>query len=166
MSALFEKAGALIRVADSILDVGAGIRPQPFFKAKHHLCIEPHGEYVDWLKAKGYQVVQLAAWKYLRDCEPVDTIFMLDVIEHMEKVHAASVIEMARARARQQVIIFTPLGFVPQSYAEGEKDGWEMNGGFWQTHRSGWTPDEFPGWRVLADPHFHGETGAFFAIHG
>lgn len=166
MSALFEQAGALIRVVDSILDVGAGIRPQPFFKAKHHLCIEPHGEYVAWLNANGYPVKQKTAAEYLRDCEPVDSIFLLDVIEHMEKVHGSAVIEMAKAKARHQVIIFTPIGFVPQSCEEGDKDRWGMNGGFWQTHRSGWTPDEFPGWCVLADPHFHGADGAFFAIFG
>ena len=38
----------------------------------------------------------------------------------------------------------------------------------WQEHRSGWTPDDFPGWRCFVEEHFHKRDGqyfgAFFAI--
>ena len=151
---------------NTIYDVGAGIRPQPFFKPKRHLCVEPHREYAEWLADAGYPVAQVTARQWFSACEPVDSIFLLDVIEHMDKTEGREVLDLAKSKAREQIVVFTPLGFVEQSYVEGDKDRWGMNGGFWQTHRSGWMPEEFPGWRVLADPYFHGADGAFFAIFG
>jgi hypothetical protein len=82
----------------------------------------------------------------------------------------------AKRVARRQVVIFTPLGFYPQSYEPDERDRWGMTGGVWQTHRSGWQPDDFDsGWRVIACRDFHHVDennrplekpfGAFWAIH-
>lgn len=155
---------ASIQPSAFVLDVGAGIRPQELIKADRHLCVEPHGEYVEWLQANGYEVLQSTALDALRKAESLDTVVMLDVIEHMAKNDGQEVIRLCLDKARQ-VVIFTPLGFCEQSYSEGQKDAWNMNGTEWQTHRSGWEPSEFTGWTVHADPHFHGERGgAFFAI--
>lgn len=159
-------AAAAIRRTSTVVDIGSGIRPQPFFEAERHLCIEPHGEYCEWLRANGYKVVQGTAQAVLPILPSVETIFLLDVIEHINKVEGLEVLRLARARA-EQVVVFTPLGFIEQSYKTGQRDAWGMNGGQWQTHRSGWQPDEFPGWEVLLDAGFHGERGgAFFAIWG
>lgn len=167
MSDLFDRAARLIRPVASILDIGAGIRPQPFFKAASHLCIEPHDEYADWLELHGYDVERTTAVDWLSSCRPVDSVFFLDVIEHMEKSEGMAALTMARTIAREQVIVFTPLGFIEQSYQPGDKDRWGMTGGKWQTHRSGWRPDEFPEAATLVDPTFHDpHGGAFFAIFG
>jgi len=133
-----------------------------WFKPAKHICIEPHYEYAEWLRERGYPVVQATALTVLDKMERVDTIFMLDVIEHMQKDEGLAVLEIAKKKANQ-VVVFTPIGFHEQSYKEGDKDAWGMNGTDWQTHRSGWMPSEFAGWNVhegvVACP-------AFFAVWG
>jgi len=154
---LFDDAAPHIVLGSRIVDVGPGIRPQPFYRAATHLCIEPHPEYCEWLRARGYPVLEGTALDILPTVTPCDVVFMLDVIEHMEKAEGAECLRVAREKARQ-VVVYTPNGFHEQSYKEGEKDAWGMNGTHWQTHRSGWTPEEFPGAKILAESH------AFFAI--
>lgn len=157
-------AAASLRHSDFVLDVGAGIRPQCLIKAKRHLCVEPHGEYVEWLRENGYDVLQSTAKDALCKLSDLDTVIMLDVIEHMEKDDGLEVMKLCQEKARQ-VVIFTPLGFCVQAYSDGDKDAWGMNGTDWQTHRSGWKPSEFQGWRTYCDDTFHGDRGgAFFAI--
>lgn len=158
--ALEAAAKALIIPTDVVLDVGCGIRPQWFFEAKTHHAIEPHMEYVNWL-AEHHPKIQVfhGHWEmslFIDMPGIVGTVFALDVIEHMERLHGIKFIQKAMNAARQQVIFFTPIGFYPQSYAAGEKDRWGMNGGYWQTHRSGWTPEDFgEGWQVLACKDYH-----------
>ena len=163
MNEFFREVARHINPAQRICDIGPGIRPQPFYRADFHLCIEPHEEYANWLKDKGYPVLLGTAQEWLSGIDPVGVIYMLDVIEHMEKNEGKFVLEIARQKA-QQVVVFTPLGFHEQSYKEGDKDAWGMNGTHWQTHRSGWTPDDFPDAAIYADPKFHGDYGAFFAL--
>ena len=159
-------AAAGIRHSEFVLDVGAGIRPQTFIKAKRHECVEPHREYADWLRDNGYCVWESTAIDVLPQMHELDTVVMLDVIEHMEKDEGLEVIRLCKEKAKQ-VIIFTPLGFCKQSYEDGEKDAWGMNGMKWQTHRSGWKPSEFQGWTTYCDESFHRDRGgAFFAIWG
>lgn len=159
MHPLFEQAAPHIVLGSRIVDVGAGIRPQPFYKAKEHLCIEPHDEYAAWLEEHGYRVIRGRAVDLLPEIAPCDVVFFLDVIEHMEKDEGAQCVRLALERARQ-VVIFTPLGFKEQSYADGDKDAWGLNGIRWQTHRSGWEPSEFPGARIICDEQ------SFFALLG
>lgn len=159
-------AAASLRHSDYVLDVGAGIRPQTLMKAKIHACIEPHDEYAKWLKDNGYYVLESTALDVLPKMHELDTVIMLDVIEHMTKEEGLEVIRLCREKAKQ-IVIFTPLGFCKQAYEDGDKDAWGMNGTKWQTHRSGWEPSEFAGWTIHADAGFHGERGgAFFAIWG
>lgn len=166
MSHLFDQATALLKPVDSILDIGAGIRPQTMIDChrNRHICVEPHIEYVAYLQENLYPVHHLPAVVALPQLGMFDTIFLLDVIEHMEKEEALEVIKLAKYHAKKQVVIFTPIGFYKQSYQEGDKDAWRMNGTYWQTHRSGWLPIEFPKWEIVKDDNFHPEGGAFFAI--
>lgn len=166
MTGILAAAAAKIANGASCLDVGAGIRPQPYKRFPRHVCVEPHDEYAGWLRSQGWEVIQGPAPSILWKAPQVDVAFLLDVVEHMTREDGTSAMEIAKQRARQ-VVVFTPLGFLPQSYAPGEKDAWGYNGAHWQTHRSGWTPDDFPGWDILADSGFHGTRGgAFFAIWG
>lgn len=166
MPQLFEDAAQHIKKAERIADIGPGIRPQPFYTAKEHICVEPHGEYADWLEAQGYPVVRKTAREALREMDRVGVIFMLDVIEHMDKEEGVECLRLSLEKA-DQVVVFTPLGFHEQSYKDGDRDAWGMNGTHWQTHRSGWTPDDFPGARIFVNPVFHhGAYGAFFALLG
>jgi len=156
---IFNRVAPKIRETRTILDIGAGIRPQPFFKPKRHICVEPHKEYGCWLIENGYDLWDMTALQALEEAKHVDTIFMLDVIEHMTKTEGLEARHLAKLKA-DQVVVYTPMGFKEQSYQDGDKDAWGMNGTYWQTHRSGWTPEDFPGWDITA------EAGSFFAIWG
>lgn len=160
---LFKKVMESVIPANELLDIGAGIRPQRLVPCNRHVCVEPHGEYADILESAGYEVIRKNAIEALNDCEPVDTIIALDVIEHMEKDDGIEFCRLALQKARQQFIVFTPLGFVQQD--GGDKcDPWGFQGMEWQKHRSGWVPADFQGYDFLIDEKFDGH-GAFFAIY-
>lgn len=164
---MFRAALDMVRAVAEVCDIGPGIRPMTIFKAARHVCIEPHGEYADVLEQQGFPVIRKSALEGLSLIEPVDSVFLLDVIEHMSKEEGRQVLDLAIKKAREQVVVFTPLGFCKQEYQAGEKDAWGMNGTYWQTHRSGWMPEDFPGWSVVTDPTFHGERGgALCAVLG
>jgi len=76
--------------------------------------------------------------------------------------------------ARNQVIVFTPLGLLPQEH-DSDIDAWGLHGGAWQAHKSGWSPDDFDDtWTIYASDNFrrqdaHGNAfkkpyGAFYAV--
>jgi hypothetical protein len=163
MSDLFQRASAHIKHGGLVVDFGCGIRPQQIVRASAVICVEPFGEYVEVLRAGHHFVMQMTAEEFLKATAEYDTAVLLDVIEHLEKDAGLRLIEALKSRFRQ-IVIFTPLGFYEQSYEDGDKDAWGMNGMEWQTHRSGWTPEEFPGWKIEVDPTFHPRGGAFFAI--
>lgn len=66
------------------------------------------------------------------DAPRYDLALFLDVIEHLEKPQAWTVLEAIAARA-DKVLVTTPWGFRPQ----------EIPGMPYETHRSGWLPWEF-----------------------
>ena len=99
---------------------------------------------------------------------------MIDVIEHMTKSEGEAVLVECNRVARQQIVLFTPLGYMPQEVHAGDLDGWNLSGGDRQEHKSGWLPEDFPDWDILACKHLHeidhkGEPidpayGGFFAV--
>lgn len=165
-----------------VLDVGPGVRPQTFFRPQLHICCEPYAEYVQILRdhfgnSSDFVVLQGSWSEVLRTMpdQSVDSVFMIDLIEHLEKDEGRSLLRECERVARNQIVLFTPLGFMPQEYESGDEDGWGLHGGRWQTHRSGWAPADFDdSWHVLASKNYHtisgkGEffdppVGAFWAI--
>lgn len=162
---LFSRAKAHIRDVDTVLDVGAGLRPQSLVTCKRHICMEAHGEYCDALREGGFDAIhfEVPAGLDLLDEGPIDTVVALDVIEHLTRRDGLAMIEKMKRLATQQVIVFTPLGFHEQSGGDA-CDAWGMQGQQWQKHRSGWTPEDFPGWLHLVDEHFAPGHAAFVAI--
>jgi hypothetical protein len=155
-----------LRVEDAevVLDLGSGILPQPFVKKPYvHICVDAHRPYLDCLKRKvaddpKYVFIN-ARWDQVMPMLPdksVDTVFALDFIEHLEKADAQRMIREAERVARQQIVVHTPRGFFPQSYDDPNKpDRWGMDGGYWQTHRSGWDFDDFgDDWEFICSPDF------------
>lgn len=142
---------------ETVLDIGCGIRPQTYVKPRYHICVEPYAEYVDYLNKlslanKTLRIVKGTAQEVLLNSrqDEVDSVFLLDVIEHLTKSEARYVIDKSVKAAKNQVVIFTPLGLREQMYKEGETDGWGYHGTIWQTHLSGWTPDDFTDeWELL-----------------
>lgn len=153
-----------VRPADTVLDVGPGIRPQTHVYPLIHICIEPFAPYIERIRERIGDdprfVFLNCTWqdglKALPD-DSIDSVFALDVIEHLEREDGFELLRQARRVARRQVTIFTPLGYMPQDYDEAtKKDRWGMQGGFWQTHRSGWEPADFGAdWTFVACRRYH-----------
>lgn len=179
---LFEKVRENILEANIVGDIGCGIRPQDFIRPKYHLCIDPHKQYLDYIKEKNtshnnYSFINLD-WEKALSTFPknsIETIFLLDIIEHVEKKRAIELIKKTEELVTKQIIVFTPLGFIEQNH-DTEKDAWGLDGGKWQEHKSGWLPEDFGnGWQffVCEDFHTHDNEGkeyetpkgAFFAIY-
>jgi hypothetical protein len=137
---------------DVVLDIGCGIVPMSYFRPKLHIMMEPWREYADILSYrhagdKSVIVLRQNALDGLKSFadQSIDSISMLDVIEHMPKGVGLKVLEECERVARQQIIVFTTLGFMPQHVdLTIEKDGWGLNGAEVQEHLSGWMPGDFP----------------------
>lgn len=149
---------------ERLIDVGPGIRPFDGFEAATHLCIEPHWEYVEVLGKRSYPIIQDVACNVLSLLTNFEIILFLDVIEHMEKKEGVFCIEMAKKFATRQVVVFTPLGFMEQKTGYEGLDSWGYHGGIWQTHKSGWAPDEFQGWDIYVGNNYHEGHSAFAAV--
>ncbi|NCC70536.1 class I SAM-dependent methyltransferase [bacterium] len=166
-----------------ILDIGCGIRPQNFITPIIHICAEPFEQYIKKLQElsestidRSYLIIK-SSWEDIIKIMPensVDTIFLLDVIEHINKNKGKNLLKETEKIARKQIIIFTPLGFLPQVSNNG-KDAWGMDGGKWQEHKSGWVPEDFDNsWEIYASKEYHffdhsgnkyqNPYGAFYAI--
>lgn len=159
---LIPEARRRIEPADVVLDVGCGIRPQTYVEPKVLIGVDAHDEYLAILRERFAGTRTILIQGRVPDClelfpdRSVDTAFLLDFIEHLEKDDAARAIRECERIARKQVVIFTPLGFMPQVEDESGRDGWALRGGQWQMHRSGWTPEDFDGdWEILAAREFH-----------
>lgn len=149
----------------TVLEIGPGIYPQTWVKGRFYQAIEPYGEYVELLRAQGVAVWRATAQEWAADpfINATDVLIMTDTIEHLPKADGLTVLKAAQKIARA-IVVMTPLGYYPYD-GGGDMDAWGMQGQSWQTHRSGWTPDDLPGWVVKADPYFHGpDAGAFVAV--
>jgi hypothetical protein len=180
---LMSAAAKRFAPTDVLLDIGCGIMPQTYLAPSVHICVEPFQEYVDVLKQKTEHAADRSylilknTWDEALTSLPaksVDTVILADVIEHLEKEVALALLKKTEAVARQQILIFTPLGFLPQAHPDGI-DAWGLGGGAWQEHKSGWTPDDFGAeWEFIGarqyyfqdnlGRHFEEPFGAFWAI--
>lgn len=78
-----------------------------------------------------------------------------DGVEHLQREKGMQLISCMEQMSEKQ-IIFTPLG--PQGITEGADP---------DSHKSGWHPEDFPGWLSIILPNFHPELncGAFFSFN-
>jgi hypothetical protein len=154
------------RVIDTevVLDVGVGIQPQSYFRPHVHICVEPYLPYIERLRRDigddSTYVFLNCTWNVAMRILPsksVDSVFALDVIEHLEKADGLAFLKEAERVARRQIMIYTPLGFYPQCYNDSiKRDRWGMDGGYWQAHRSGWYVEDFgEGWDFICCEAFH-----------
>lgn len=176
--AFFPAATARLHRAHTLLDIGPGIRPQTLgTDPVIHICAEPCVEYAERLISEHPALVVLnCTWADALELLPpasVDTVLLMDVIEHLEKAEGQRLLDATVRLARGQVVVMTPYGFMPQGDDE-DTDAWGLGGTDWQVHRSGWLPEEFPGWEIVECRDFHTHDaygreldepfGAFFAI--
>jgi hypothetical protein len=171
---LFPTVMAKLESVDVVLDIGCGIMPQPYVRPSVHICCEPFDQYVEHLQNKikydldRTYVVLKATWEEairFFPCKSVDTVFLVDVIEHLEKAESIRLLKATEGIARSQVAVFTPLGFLPQCHTDG-KDAWGLNGARWQEHKSGWYPEDFDdSWEIFASMVFHATDNMGKAFH-
>lgn len=171
-----------IKETEVVVDIGCGIVPMSYFRPKLHFMVEPWQEYSDILTYrhtgdKSVIVIRAGALEALHQLgtNSVDSIFLLDVIEHLEKEEGRKVLIESERVAREQIVIFTPLGYMPQHMEGSQADGWGLGGCSVQEHRSGWDPEDFgAAWSFYICKNFHnvdfkGDAleqtyGAFYAI--
>jgi hypothetical protein len=172
----------IVEPVNVVLDIGPGIYPINHFVPNLHILVEPYEEYVEILKERmgagwGHLILKglaLDVLKLLPD-NSVDSVFLIDVIEHLEKNEGKVLLKEVDRVARKQIVIFTPLGFMPQHIELDKRDRWGLHGGDFQEHKSGWLPNEFsPEWEIYVCEEYHSldddgnsleqSFGAFYAI--
>ena len=156
-------AASMIRPVQVVLDIGTGLRPQTLVRPTVHICCEPFDDYIATLQQHfadfpGLVILKNTAQAVLAQLpdKSIDSVFLLDVIEHIDKDEGKLLLHDLERVTREQIVIFTPLGFMEQEYEAGDTDGWGYGGGIWQKHRSGWTEEDFDdSWHVLACDAYH-----------
>ena len=181
---LFQRASAMLNPCGFIADIGCGIYPHTLVPCAIYLGVDPHRPYLTAMQQKVASAASphpitlsfCGTWEDWLDhwhCPIPDMVVLLDVIEHLPKAEGLRLLDRTVAIGAK-VVVFTPLGFMPQHYEGTGTDPWGLGGLEYQEHRSGWLPEDFPGWTILVDEGFHhfpegspkrGDPfGAFFAI--
>ena len=164
---LYYKLMLKLKPAEIILDIGTGISPQEYIEPSVHICCEPYAEYIEVLKQRiksefknkkqKYVLINLN-WGEVINIFPkksIDSVFLIDVIEHLNKEEASILLKRTEEIVTNQIVIFTPLGFMPQTHNDG-KDAWGLSGAKWQEHLSGWDNNDFDeSWDILAVKAYH-----------
>jgi hypothetical protein len=133
-----------------VLDIADAFRPQRFDEAEVHNCGEPYEESMDRLNV---ETSYRTKFVYLRSgldessklfpASSVHAIFLIDVIEHVEREKVLASLERLKRIALRQITRRTPGGFMPQDSLPDGADTWSMGGGERQRAGSGWFPNEF-----------------------
>lgn len=161
---------SFVELTGTALDIGCGLRPQrlsPYIKST---LVEPYDEYAERLRLK-YPDSTIINSDGISACgmfmdNSFDVVFLLDVIEHLSKDDGRILINEAIRLARKQVVIFTPLGYMPQHHDELDSNLWDgASFGENQDHKSGWEPDEFENAIHFICEGYHGHGfGAFYSV--
>lgn len=134
----------------SILDVACGLSfKSKFIPAQIRVGVDIFDEYFKHIESDvPYVVIKYDVRKLDEIFTPksFDLVIALDIIEHIEKDEALSMIAQCEKIARKAVILETPKGYVPQNI-----DIQGHGGHTYQTHRCGWEPEELEkmGYSVL-----------------
>lgn len=95
----------------------------------------------------------------------LDSVTMIDVIEHLDKETGFDVLRQAEEIAAKKVIVFTPRGYFQQK----EFDHYGLGGESYQQHRSGWEIEDFQrnGYNIIVFNKFHDQRNlAFLQVYG
>jgi len=151
-----------LKPAYAVMDIGCGVRPQPYLIPKVHYCIDPYPEYLNKLEKPDDRdwAIVMGDWKtatFMMSYIPTDTVFLLDVIEHIDYLKAKVYLKRTEKLVKKQIVVFTPDGYLEQETREDGKDAWGLDGADFQDHLSGWKAKDFggEGWKVWRFPFFH-----------
>tara|TARA_R110000824_G_scaffold328069_4_gene514902 strand:- start:767 stop:1348 length:582 start_codon:yes stop_codon:yes gene_type:complete len=125
----------------SVLDVACGLSLKSKFLAPQIIVgVDIHEPYLKAIESDvPYVVIKADARQFdgLFLDNSFDVVYALDIIEHLEKEDALSLIRQCKRICRKAVIIETPNGYVPQNI-----DIQGFGADHFQTHRCGWSVEE------------------------
>lgn len=153
----------------SVLDVGCGVGTTlKEFCCPVKIGVDAHRPYLENAK-QGESFIRLnftaERLSELFLPKSVDSVTLIDVIEHLEKEVGLDVLRQVEEIAAQKVIVFTPKGFFQQK----EFDHYGLGGESYQRHRSGWEVEDFQrlGYNIVIFSKFHDQKNlAFLKIYG
>ena len=162
---LFSEAISKIKPVMIGFDIGTGIAPHDYLKTTIYVCCEPCEEYIKILKDKtkkdenrNYVILQKDWMKSIENLydNSIDSVYLIDVIEHLEKEEGKKLLLITERVVRQQIVIFTPLGFMKNEIFPDGKDAWRLDSAKYQEHKSGWLPEDFDDtWKIYACTDYH-----------
>lgn len=124
-----------------ILDIGSGpgkIAGDERFRGVDLTCIDQDKDKVEECKSRGLKAMMLD----VRDIPDkfsggrADIIWCLDILEHLGKPESLNLLDGLERIARRQVIVFIPLGYLPQDREPGKSSSRFVR------HRSFWDEEE------------------------
>ena len=137
----------LLRDSESVLDLGCGECSPIFRIKKHFISVGVDAYRPSIVKSKELKIhdryinCDLLSVNKIVKPKSVDTVILLDVVEHFSKRDGLQLIKGAMSIARKKVVVLTPNGFYRQD---------ELGGNPYQVHKSGWRLIDFQelGFRV------------------
>lgn len=127
--------------AESILDVGCGNNsPIGRFSRRppHSVGVDLFEEWIEQSRKRGihdeYRLLDALAIEDEFGPDAFDAVLACDVLEHLTAEDGALLLERMERVAHERVVVLTPNGYLEQG------PNW---GNPWQSHRSGWTADDF-----------------------
>jgi len=151
VESIFEREGLYpTGKIQTVLDVGCGLSfKSQYISAQVRVGVEIYRPYIEKIETDvPFACVNADALDIGKLFLPrsFDLVLLLDIVEHLGKEDSLRLMDMAEEIARVAVIVETPKGYIPQNI-----DIWGWGGHEFQTHRCGWTPDEFEarGYKVV-----------------
>ncbi len=153
----------------TVLDVGCGVGATlAEFSCPIKIGVDAHRPYLENAK-DGEQFIKInftaERLSELFLPKSLDSVTLIDVIEHLVKGVALDVLRQVEAIAAKKVIVFTPRGFFQQL----DVDHYGLGGESYQRHRSGWEVADFQklGYNIVIFSKFHDqENKAFLEVYG
>jgi len=159
----------LLSDSRTVLDIGCGVgETLEKFCCPIKIGVDAHRPYLENVKS-GEQFLKIN-FKAERLSElflpkSLDSVTLIDVIEHFEKEVAWDVLRQVEEIATKKVIVFTPRGFFQQL----DVDHYGLGGESCQRHRSGWEVEDFQklGFHITIFSKFHDQKNkAFLQVYG
>ncbi|OLN29517.1 methyltransferase domain-containing protein [Desulfosporosinus metallidurans] len=159
----------LLLDSQTLLDVGCGVGATlKEFHCPIKIGVDAHRPYLENVKL-GEQFIKLNfTAEHLSELflpKSLDSVTLIDVIEHFKKEVAFSVLRQVEEIASKKVIVFTPRGFFQQI----DVDHYGLGGESYQRHRSGWEVEDFQklGYNIVVFNKFHDQrNSAFVKVYG
>ena len=159
----------LLSDSRTVLDVGCGVGATlTEFCCPIKIGVDAYRPYLEHAKyGEQFIKLNLTAERLSELFLPksLDSVTLIDVIEHFEKEVALDVLRQVEDIAAKRVIVFTPRGFFQQL----DVDHYDLGGESFQRHRSGWEVEDFQklGYNIVIFSKFHDQRNlAFLEVYG